>query len=60
MGSNDSKGRWERKKIKLKRVSLDLDDDLWLTLRVKAAKRRTTIRQIAIEALELWLKKNRH
>ena len=47
------------RKEKLKRVSLDLDDDLWLTLRVEAAKRRTTIRQIAIEALELWLRKNR-
>jgi hypothetical protein len=29
----------ENKKLKLKRVSLDLDDDLWLTLRVEAAKR---------------------
>jgi hypothetical protein len=52
---NDEK---EKRREKLKRLSLDLDDDLWLTLRVEAAKRRTTIRQIAIEALELWLKKN--
>jgi hypothetical protein len=53
------KDKKENQKQKLKRVSLDLDDDLWLTLRVEAAKRRTTIRQIAIEALELWLQKNR-
>ncbi len=53
---NDKKGN---QKQKLKRVSLDLDDDLWLTLRIEAAKRRTTIRQITIEALDLWLQKNR-
>jgi hypothetical protein len=53
---NDGK---EDRKEKLKRVSLDLEGDLWLTLRVQAAKRRTTIRQIAIEALHLWLEKNR-